>query len=269
MPAIPLSNLMPSLFPAQERARPDSAPLSGARACRSTRKAAQWAADLTRSYGYLLGRQRDPQQREALGREFEAALQEGPDFLRVRRDAQFGPVPAPVYSREAAAEIMKQAREIERGSYAARAKGKHGGALGRTAIQLLEWFCFVMWPKARYGMFPSLAHIAEQARMSKDTVVSAIKTLELHGFLTVIRRRKRVQTAFGPKQVQDTNGYALNLAKGLGALALAVFGKRSESNSPAAKETNFYLQNASGRIHTSKRNNSGFWGTLKDAWETS
>ena len=74
-----------------------------------------------------------------------------------------------------------------------------------------------------------------------------MKTLELFGFLTVSRRRKRVETPLGVKQVQDTNCYVLNLAKGLGALALAVFRNPasaatpvSESRKPTAREIHSY-----------------------------
>jgi hypothetical protein len=68
---------------------------------------------------------------------------------------------------------MRQAREIERETYASRDKRKHGGSIGRMGMQLLEWFAYVLWPKARNGMYPSLAHIAEGARMSKESVVQA------------------------------------------------------------------------------------------------
>ena len=109
--------------------------------------------------------------------------------------------------------------------------------MGRPALDLLEWFAFVQWPKsAKFGMAPSLAHIAAGARMSRATVVEAMKRLELFGFLTIHRRRKRVPTPFGVKVVQDTNAYVLNLAKGLGALALAVFAKRPPIGDEGASE---------------------------------
>ena len=219
---------------------PDRYPTaSPASPIRSTKKAAQWSAGIYRAYSYLSGRAREPWQKADLDRQLTETLEGGADFLKLRANAAFAPVRCVAYSEKAAAEIMKQAREIERETYARRDKWKHGGSIGRTAMQLLEWFCFVMWPKARYGMFPSLAHIANGARMSKQAVVDAMKVLQLHGFLTVQPRRKRVQGAFGVKVVQDTNAYVLNLARGLGALALAVFGKkpqRSESTRPAAKE---------------------------------
>ena len=213
---------------------------------RSTKRAAQWSAGIHRAYSYLSGRVRAPWEQAALDSSYEKTMREGPDFLKVRANADFRRVPCGAYNKEAAAEIMKQAREIERETYTNRAKGKHGGEVGRMALQLLEWFCFVMWPKARFGMFPSLAHIANGARMSKQAVVDAMKVLQLYGFLTVEPRRKLIESPFGPKVVQDTNAYVLNLAKGLGALALAMFGKKarpSESTRPAAKEIHSYSLN--------------------------
>ena len=239
---------------------------------RSTKKAGQWSAGIYRAYLYLTTRIREPWQLAELDKQFEKTMADGPDFLKVRREAEFNPVPVVAYNKEAAAEIMKQAREIERETYACRAKGKHGGGIGRMGLQLLEWFCFAMWPKARYGMFPSLAHIADGARMSRETVTEAMKTLELFGFLTVTPRRKRIQTPFGVKQVQDTNCYVLNLAKGLGALALATFGRKpqadsakkgrpSESSKPSAKETHSYPLKAQGRIFENLAQQRTVFGT--------
>ena len=226
---------------------------------RATQKAAQWSAGIYRAYLYLTTRIREPWQLAELDKQFQQTLEDGPDFLKVRREAEFIPVPVIAYNKDAAREIIRQAREIEHETYKCRPKGKHGGGIGRMGMQLLEWFCFVMWPMARYGMFPSLAHIAEGARMSRETVTEAMKTLELFGFLTVTPRRKRIQTPFGVKQVQDTNCYVLNLAKGLGALALATFGRKpqtagdkqgrpSESSKPPAKEIHSYPSKSQGRV---------------------
>jgi hypothetical protein len=113
------------------------------------------------------------------------------------------------------------------------------------AMQLLEWFCYGLWPRCPQGMVPSLAYIAEGARMCRSSVVEAMKTLELFGFLKVMARRKRVQTPFGPKQVQDTNSYVLGLAKGLGALARSVFGKKSQI-------TNVFLRPSESRTSPAK-----------------
>lgn len=270
---MPLQTLAESLFPLSQKLfpAPPQLPPHALQAIRSTRKLAQWKAGISQAYAYLSGRTHDPQEQGWLDLHHEQIMQDKPDFARVRRTATFAAAPVIIYNQAAAAEIMKQAREIERSSYAARAAGKHGGSLGRQALALLEWFCFVMWPKARHGMFPSLAHIATQTRMNKDTVVAASRTLELFGFLTVMRRRKRVQTAFGVKQVQDTNAYVLNLAKGLGALALTVIDKvkASESGKPSAKETIFFNRGFQPKGAAEKGEAWGFWGQIKEAWVTS
>jgi len=215
-------------FAAALAAAPDRNPVGGPPPIRAIRKAAQWGAAIHRAWGYLVGRAREPWEVAKLDELLAQTLKDGPDFAKVRRNATFAAVPVVAYSREAAAEIMRQAREIERESYAHRAKGAHGGALGRTALDLLEWFCFVQWPKSgRFGMVPSLAHIANGARMSRATVVTAMARLERFGFLTIWRRRKRIMTPLGAKVVQDASAYVLGLAKGLGALAIEVFRKNT------------------------------------------
>jgi hypothetical protein len=203
---------------------------SASRFIHSTRRADRWTAGIYSAYQRLLLSIRDASEGVDLERLLEETLKEGPDFLKVRREAGFAPVPVVAFNKKAAAEIMKQARLIEQQSYLSHPKGQHGGCIGRMGMQLLEWFCYVMWPRATFGLFPSLAYIAAGARMSRESVSKAIKTLEAYGFLTVIARRKRIHTAFGLKQVQDTNGYVLNLAKGWGSLALKVFGKAKEQN---------------------------------------
>lgn len=218
-----------------------------ARPLRSFRRAAQWASAINRAYYYLSSRVSEPTAQAALDRYYERAMKDGPDFMKVRATADFSRVQVERFDKAKASEIMKQARQIEYESYKTRAKGKHGGQLGRTAIVLLEWFCFVFWPRAPHGMFPSIAHICAGARMSRQTVVNAIKTLKLFGFLDVQPRRKVIDTPLGEKVVQATNCYVLKLVEGLGALALQVFsrkGIRSESSKQPAKETHIYNSNS-------------------------
>jgi len=199
------------------------------RPIRSPRRAAAWGAAIHRAYSYVSSRIADPAQQAGLDSFCEKTLSDGPDFLKVRSTAEFKSVPVAAYNRDTAAEIMRQARSIERETYASRGKGEHGGGLGRMGIQLLEWFCFTMWPNARRGIYPSLAYIATGARMSRQAVVDALKRLKAFGFLEVAPRRKRIETPLGVKQVQDTSSYTLTLAKGLGALALRVFGKKPQA----------------------------------------
>lgn len=225
----------PDRFPAAE---PDHTHAARKPPIRAKTKAAQWAEDIQRTWGHLTLRAATPEQQTALATLLEQTLEGGPDFAKVRRSATFGPIPVRVYSKEVAREIIRQAREIERETYPGRAKGEHGGALGRMALRLLEWFCFVMWPKSRFGMFPSLKHIAAAAQMSSTSVVEASKTLEQFGLLTIYHRRMRVQTALGAKVVQTTNAYVLNLVNGLGELALSIFRKNPREKSSDFSEFN-------------------------------
>jgi hypothetical protein len=226
LPGMYAAAIKASLAELPDRLPRIGAPGAGPPPILSTRKAAQWQAATYGGYVDLARRTSDPEQRAELDRLLEQTIAAGPDFAKVRRNATFAPATGVAYSREAAAEIIRQAREIERGSYASRLKGAHGGALGRMALQLLEWFAFVIWPRTPYGMVPSLAHIAAGARMARATVVAAMKRLEAHGFLTVQRRRQRLATPLGVKIVQATSSYTLNVVSGLGALALAVFGRK-------------------------------------------
>ena len=201
----------------------------------------KWRQGLDRAY-YSLSARANTDQQAALEVVYANEITAGPGFLKVRRSATFGPVPVVVFDRAVASEIMKQARQIEVGTYASRAKGAHGGCLGRAALVVLEFMAYVQWPRSPYGMTPSIAHIAKGARLSRSTACEALKILELHGFLKITRRRKIIQTIFGPKTVQDTSGYVLQQAAGLGAMALALTNRGSESNSLPAKRDHLYKE---------------------------
>ena len=195
----------------------------------------RWRQGIDRAY-YSLSARTSPDQQAKLDIFYASEIAGGPGYAKVRRNAVFGKADVVAYSAAAAAAVMKQARQIENGTYSSRAKGKHGGCLGRAAMAVLEFMLFVQWPRSHYGMSPSIAHIAKGARLSRSTACEALKTLELHGFLKITRRRKIIQTVFGPKIVQDTNGYQLQQVAGLGAMALELTARGSESNRPTAKE---------------------------------
>jgi hypothetical protein len=88
---------------------------------RATRKAAQWSTAIHRAYVYVSARLA-PAQQAGLDAYYEKTLAEGPDFAKVRRTADFKPVPCVKFAPATAAEIMRQAREIERETYAGRDK---------------------------------------------------------------------------------------------------------------------------------------------------
>ncbi len=86
-------------------------------------------------------------------------------------------------------------------------------------------------------MHPSLDGIAFMASVCKQTVVNCLKGLELYGFVVVHRRIKRVRTPLGFKTVQDTNAYTIQEPQGLGALAVSMFRKLTESRKLAASSS--------------------------------
>src|SRR5215471_8674209 len=161
---------------------------------------------LTRAWGYLRQRARSEAEAAALDAEYERQLAEGP---RHHRGSEFIDVPRINYDRNFLAKVLFVARAIERGSYKVRAKGKHGGALGRSALAVLE--VLINIARARQGrVAPGYDALAAIARMNRQTVITAINVLEMMGLVTVIRRIKRVRTALGFKTVQATNAFDIH-----------------------------------------------------------
>jgi len=92
--------------------------------------------------------------------------------------------------------------------------GKVMGPIGRTAIEIADELmgmrCF------RTGRLdPALETIARRLRISKQTVVSALRRLKLHGFIDWFRRTRPVEDPEpgGPTVEQETNAYWFKLPK--------------------------------------------------------
>jgi hypothetical protein len=169
----------------------------------------------------------------AIQESLEREIQKGPDFTRCRRGSDFRQPPKVNTDRNFLARLMFMADMIERKTWRGRARGKHEGTLGRSALTLLRVLLFVVNKKDGY-LAPSYDTLARLARMSRRTVVTAMGVLETMGVVTIHRRIKRVQTPFGIKVVQDANAYEYHLPKGLGTVAWAIFGPPSEcKNTPA------------------------------------
>lgn len=191
---------------------------------RSNDRAARWRRDVARAASYFLDRASTPESRAEIEAAYEAALAEGPDFCRYRRGSQFMEAPQVTTDRNVLARIAFLADALERRTWAVRAKGKHGGVLGRSGLTVLRVLLFVV--SRREGrLYPSLETLARLARMSVPTVVSALKRLAIFGFVTVYRRIKRIRTALGIKVVQDSNAYTTGLPSPLGALGTSDLNK--------------------------------------------
>lgn len=210
-------------------------------------RAATWHADMARAASYYYEKATTPEQRAELDAAYEEALGQGPDFTRYHRGSEFRHPPQLNTDRNHLARLMFMADTIERKSWAVRQKGKHGGALGRSALAVFRVLLFVV-SKRDGCLYPSLETIARLARMSKPTVVKAIARLTLMGFLTVYRRIKRIRTPFGIKVVQDSNCYEYHPPTGLGALGWAIWRPSKSNKSPARAGLDSKERGGQGRV---------------------
>lgn len=215
-------------------------PVASPPGIRATRRAAQWRESLTRAWSYWRGKATSEHEAARLDAAYERELAAGPDFAKHHSGSDFA---APVVRLDGndIAKLMALYRGIERGSYKARAKGKHGGAIGRAAMRVLEAFLFVLYRPGKPLCVPYEA-IAAAAMVSRRTVADALKRLASLGVITIHRRVKRIRTELGFKVCQDCNAYELHPPRGfLGAFMLAVFGpQRSECSKCPANGTAVY-----------------------------
>jgi hypothetical protein len=109
-------------------------------------KASRHHEQLIRAWAFLRERVRSEAEGAQLDAELEAQLAEGP---RYHRGSSFTDVPRINCDRNFLAKVLFIARAIERGSYKVRSKGKHGGALGRSALAVLE--VLINMARARQG----------------------------------------------------------------------------------------------------------------------
>jgi hypothetical protein len=138
----------------------------------------------------------------ALDQEYERQIVEGP---RYHRGSEFIDVPRINCDRNFLAKVLFIARAIERGSYKVRAKGKHGGTLGRSALAVLELLS--TWPRpGRAGWRP----VTRRWPPSRGCPGRPSSPRSLMGLVTVIRRIKRVRRALGFKTVQATNAFNIH-----------------------------------------------------------
>ena len=161
--------------------------------------------------------------------------------------------PTVTLDRNERVRLMGKFRGLARGSWAVKAKGKHRGVITRTAEAVFEALIYLV---EKYGrVFPSLEGLAYLARCCRQSVVTALDDLEALGFVTRIRRVRRVQTPLGFKVVQTTNAYKVHEpVSGLGLLALLLFGKSTGSNYLRPRGADFQSKqgNGDGRAETTE-----------------
>jgi hypothetical protein len=244
---IEISDELQQLVAKQRAVRPelDDAPPPPAREkrIRSQERGLQWQG---RVYTAAVEqRAQYSAQAEEIDAELAETLAEGPDFARCHRGSLFLEPPPNCTDRNFLARMMFVANMIERKTWACRKKGKHGGTLGRSALELLRVLLYVV-KKHNGRLYPSYDTLALLARMSRATVVKAMKVLVAMGFITLHRRIMRVMTAFGARLVQASNAYSYHLPKtGIGKLAFSVFVPKS-SESKKTDASTFKIETRGG-----------------------
>src|SRR6201995_5285214 len=96
------------------------------------------------------------------------------------KPVQFTPLPKKVAMR-----LWRYAREFDRQT---KEKGRHGGAVGHTGLQVLHSLIFDFLNFATGRLDPSYAAIARKANLCPRAVSDALKRLHDVGILTWVRR---------------------------------------------------------------------------------
>lgn len=266
MPLEPITSYLPGFLldtpPAPADSEAKGPPI------RQQRRAAQWRADVHREAAYLRRFARTAEEEAAIDAAADEALAKGPDFARYRRGSSYGEAPELSIDRNAIARIKFKLQAIRRGTWKVKEKGKHSGAIKHSVIEVFD--ALALFALRYKRVYPSLTGIAQAATRSRQTVVNALKVLEIFGFITVHRRIKKIRTALGFKTVQATNAYTIQEPTGWGALAYAAVTRTSsESKNQPAKESGFSFNIRRGQKSPSPSPKVGFWDGLRAAWEAS
>jgi len=117
------------------------------------------------------------------------------------KEVRFQPMP-----KKAATRLWHRARAFDRQLHA---PGRHGGALGHAALQVLHALIFDFLNYRSGRLDPSHATIARAANVCERTVRNALNRLRDFGILNWVRRCREVQQAGGFIMEQVSNAYAV------------------------------------------------------------
>jgi len=118
-----------------------------------------------------------------------------------RKEIKFQPMP-----KKAATRLYHRARDFDRQTHKA---GQHGGAVGHTALKVLETLLFDFLNYASGRLDPSYAAIARKANVCQRTVGNAINRLRRLGILNWVRRCAESWKDGRFVLEQETNAYAV------------------------------------------------------------
>src|SRR3984957_4074499 len=108
--------------------------------------------------------------------------------------------------KKAATRLWHRARDFDRQT---RHKGRHGGAVGHSALQVLHTLIFDFLNFRSGRLDPSYAAIARKANVCERTVANAIKRLRELGILNWVRRCVESWRDGRFMLEQETNAYAV------------------------------------------------------------
>jgi hypothetical protein len=118
------------------------------------------------------------------------------------KEIRFQPMP-----KKAATRLWHRARDFDRQT---RREGRHGGAVGHSALQVLHALIFDFLNYSSGRLDPSYAAIARKANVCQRTVAKALKRLRELGILNWVRRCVESRREDGRFVLeQETNAYAV------------------------------------------------------------
>jgi hypothetical protein len=216
---------------------------------RAKAREADWRRQLARAFVYATGQ--TPEAADQLLAEYERRERAGPDFMRIRPGSVIADAPVVTLDRNERIRLIGKFRALTRRSWVAKESGRHRGIITRTAESV---FGALLYLVEKYGrVFPSLEGLAHLGMCCKQSVVTALADLERLGFVTRIRRIRRIMTPLGFTTRQITNAYRVHApASGIGFIAMTLFA--TESNSWTPSEAKFFPKSATDR----------FWGVARD-----
>ena len=239
VPDAPTTPRLPQALPLGLAPPPQHKPRAGV--ARSLHKQQAWRSQVDRTYAWLDSVATSALDRQSLEAAYRSELNSGPDFTRVRRGSDFTTRKAA--DRSQLDDVMREFLAVDRNTFQAdrATAAATGRPFRRTIPSRAEKVLRALVALARRhdAVFPSLARIASMAQCSRRTAVRIVAVLQELGFVRVHRRRKRISTALGARQVQDTSSYQIQhpkTANGFGAMISKLFGQstRSECNSGTA-----------------------------------
>ncbi len=118
-----------------------------------------------------------------------------------RAEIRFQPMP-----KKAVVRLWHRARDFDRQT---KRKGRRGGAVGPTALQVLHALVFDFLNPRSGRLNPSQAAIARQANVCERAVATAIKRLKALGILNWVRRCAVFRRDGRYVLEQQTNAYAV------------------------------------------------------------